>query len=257
MGRGTSDAVLGKIDIADVWGVGRQYEGLLRRSGIRTARDLKYADQSWIRKKMTVTGLRTVLELQGVACIPAEEGSPPRKGICSSRSFGCPVAGLGELSEALSEYTGRAAEKLRRQASLATVLQVYLGTNRFKPEPQYRACCTCRLPAATADTPELIRRACACLRSIYRPGYRYQKTGVFLTGLHSRTYRQPCLFGAGQSGAGHRRLLMDAFDRINERWGCGTARFGGGGPGSRWQMRRAHCTPRYTTSWSDLPLIKA
>ena len=57
---------LESADAGDVWGVGRQYRELLRRYGIRTARELRDAPDAWVRRNMTITGLRTVWELRGV-----------------------------------------------------------------------------------------------------------------------------------------------------------------------------------------------
>ena len=61
------DALLERIAIDDVWGIGRKYTLFLNNYGIRTARDLKYADQRWMRRHLTVTGERIVLELRGTA----------------------------------------------------------------------------------------------------------------------------------------------------------------------------------------------
>ena len=55
-----------------------------------------------------------------------------------SRSWGRPIARLEELSEALSAYIERAAEKLRGNGLAAGYLTVFLRTNRFRPnEPHY------------------------------------------------------------------------------------------------------------------------
>src|SRR5256714_11437938 len=50
------DEVLAKVDIEDVWGIGRKYALFLSNYGITTAKELKYADAKWIRKYLTVTG---------------------------------------------------------------------------------------------------------------------------------------------------------------------------------------------------------
>jgi hypothetical protein len=41
---------------------------MLERNGIKTALDLRDADDEWVRTRMTVVGLRTVQELRGVQC---------------------------------------------------------------------------------------------------------------------------------------------------------------------------------------------
>jgi len=77
----------------------------------------------------------------------------------------------------------RTAEKLRQQNSVVSVVRVYLTTNYFKPQdPQYSNRVSRQLPP-TDYIPEIIRHAQACLREIYKKGYRYKKSGILLMGL--------------------------------------------------------------------------
>ncbi|CAA9309126.1 Error-prone, lesion bypass DNA polymerase V (UmuC) [uncultured Leptolyngbya sp.] len=143
---------LASIDVEDVWGIGRQYAKLLRANGMSNALQLRDADQRWIKQKMGVVGLRIVLELGGMSCMPIELCPQPKKMTCVSRSFGRPVESLAELQEAVATYASRAAEKLRRDGLAAWVLTVFVNTNRFQDEPQYYNCSTTYLPVATSDT---------------------------------------------------------------------------------------------------------
>jgi DNA polymerase V len=68
---------------------------------------------------MTVVQERLVHELNGRPCLPLELVTPPRKGMTVSRSFGQPLTGPGPITEALVQFVGRAAEKLRRQGLMA------------------------------------------------------------------------------------------------------------------------------------------
>src|SRR5207249_500604 len=52
------DEILSKVEIEDVWGIGRKYSLFLSNYGILSAKELKYADAKWIRKYLTVTGER-------------------------------------------------------------------------------------------------------------------------------------------------------------------------------------------------------
>ena len=176
------DKLLATIKVEDIWGIGRQHTKKLNTQKIVTARDLKYADDGWIRKHLTVTGLRTVWELRGIPCVSLDKAPAPKKGIITSKSFGRPVTSIKELSEAVTTYISRAAEKLRSQHSIASSVSVFIATNRFKPEkPQYSNSLMLSLPGPTSSTPILIRQALRCLRKIYKPGYEYKKAGVMLT----------------------------------------------------------------------------
>ena len=194
------DSLLETVAVEDIWGVGCRYAAMLNRHGITNACQLKNADDAFIQKTMTIVGLRTVHELRGEPCIELEQSPPPKKAIGSSRSFGKPVEELEELLESVSDYVSRAAEKLRTQNSAAATVQVYLTTNRFKNEPQYANYISCTLPTPTAYTPDLIACAQACLKAIYRKGYRYKKTGILLTGLTPANGLQLNLF-AERTGA--------------------------------------------------------
>lgn len=133
---------------------------------------------------MHVTGLRTVLELRGISCLPLDEAPQPKKQIAVTRSFGHVVESLAELKEAVAFYVTRAAEKLRAQHSLVSVLCAFIATNPFQPDkPQYSRSCTIHLAAPTNDTSELIGAALRGVEKLYRPGLQYHRAGVFLQDL--------------------------------------------------------------------------
>ncbi|MDH5682711.1 MAG: Y-family DNA polymerase, partial [Spirochaetota bacterium] len=163
------DGMMKSIDVGETWGVGRRYKKMLNQNGIHTVYDLKMAEDKWIRKKMTVMGLRTVWELRGTPCYSLEENIPAKQSIVCSRSFGKPVESLSDMREAVATFASRAAEKLRKQKSVVKSLSVFIETNYFKEnEPQYRKSLELTLPTATADTGKIISEACAGLEKIYR-----------------------------------------------------------------------------------------
>ncbi|WP_312309796.1 Y-family DNA polymerase, partial [Acinetobacter variabilis] len=106
------------IDVAEVWGVGRQQSKKLKNLGIYTVLDLAQADCHRIGKLFSVLMQRTVMELQGVSCIELEQTCQPKKQIISSRSFGSRVTDLEALTEAMSDYLQNAVKRLREDQSL-------------------------------------------------------------------------------------------------------------------------------------------
>ena len=251
----SADEILKNCDVSDVWGVGRRQTELLHRCGVKTALDLKNCADSWLRKKLTVTGLRTAMELRGIPCIALEDRPVSKKSIASSKSFGRQVESLGELKEALATYVAQAAVKLRGQKALANSLQVYLTTNRFsKTAPHYSARQVVSLPEPSASTTVFIRHGLAALEKIYRPGLRYQKTGIVLFGLIPQSYHQPNLFSAPDRKS---TPLMAAMDRINDRWGRYTIQHAVAGFDKPWKNKQLKKSQAYTTSWDELPVVKA
>ena len=180
---------------------------------------------------------------------------PPKQQIMSSRSFGAPVESIEELRESVASYLASTAEKLRRQNSVAGAVYVFVLTNRFRDdEPQYNAGITVPVVDATDDTLVLTSAALRGLAAIFRPGFRYKKTGVMLTLLSDKGARQATLFDDPVARAKSEKL-MAAMDAINREFGRGTLRSGASGVAQRWAMRAGNCSPRYTTRWDELPVV--
>lgn len=252
---GQLDDLLANYDVEDVWGIGRQSAQKLKMRGILTARDLRDADDVWIRKRLTVTGLRTAMELRGIPCIPLELVQPGKKSIISSKSFGRPVSTLADMKEAVATYLSTAAEKLRGQGSAAGAVQVFISTNTFNPnQPQHVQSMMASLPSPSSFTPHLLKAALHCLESIFKPGYQYKKAGVMLVEIVPAHCQQINLFDLVST---ENPELMQAVDRINQKWGSQTVQLAAAGLAKTWKMVRSHKSPAYTTNWSELPVVNA
>lgn len=249
------DDLLSLVAVNDVWGIGSKRKKLLNTHGIFTAQQLRDASDAWVKKHLTITGLRTVYELRGISCLPLEDVQQPKKGIISSRSFGEPVMYLEPLNEAVASYMTRAAEKLRGQGSIAATLTVFITTKHFGKGPHYTNSFAVTLPEPTAYTPLLIRYALQGLQRIYRPGYRYKKAGVMLTGIQPATTQQVSLFHPARHTENSQ--VMKIVDALNERYGRGTIFFAAAGAKQPWAMQQVLRSPRYTTRWDELPQINA
>ena len=244
-------AALEKLALDDLWGVGYRLPRRLAEIGITTPLQLRDADPTLIRQRFNVGLQRTVLELRGIPCLDLERDSPDSKTICSARSFGRAVEGFEELAEALTTYVSRSAEKLRRQGLAAAAVSVLVSTNRHKPEePQHHATRHVRLTIATADTARLIRAALWGLQQIYRPGFRYKKTGILLLDLIPAAGVQGSLFLKPDDP--RRLALMGAIDAVNRRYGRDRVRFAGTGLKRGWKLKAEFHSPRYTTRWDEL-----
>lgn len=245
-------AVLAELPVSEVWGIGRQSTQKLKAHGITTALDLQQAELSWIRHQMGIVGVRIVQELRGIPCLPLELIPQPRKTCCVSRSFGRPVTELRDLSEAIATHTARAAYKLRRDNLAASLLTVFIATNRFnQDEPYYRHAATVGLPCPTNDAIALTKAALKALEPLYRVGDRYQKAGVWLSALSPANQIQRDLFINPQDQEKARKL-MTVVDALNQQFGAGTIRCAAAGLQRSWQTRMQQRSPRYTTRWDEL-----
>ena len=244
------------LGVEDVWGIGRRWAARLQQQGITTVAQLMRADVPTLQRQFNVVLAKTVMELNGISCLPLEAAPPPRQQIIASRSFGIPVTRFDMLSEAVASHTARAAAKLRREGLQAGLIQVFIATNPFKPDtPQYHPGATVPLSIPTADTTRLLRAARVGLRHIYREGYEYKKAGVVLLDLAPVGAVTGDLFTRlGPETQARRERVMAVMDGINTRWGRGTVRYLAEGLAQPWQMRRGRMTPRYTTCWEELPV---
>jgi len=247
------DEWFSKIEVGEIWGIGRRLAPKLHEIGIKTVLDLKTASPSQMRIRFSVVMEKTIREINGTACIELEEINPPKKQIVSSRSFGIPVSDLASLEESVSLYISRAAEKLRGQQSYAGSVHVNIRTSPFnEKEPYYANGMTIALPRQTDDTRLLTKVALWGLRKIYHPGYKYQKAGVMLSELVPRQYRQLDLFGTISVSDNQSSKLMSVMDQINARMGRGTLKLTSEGYKQPWRMKQGNKSPNYTTNWDDL-----
>lgn len=250
----TRCAWMQKIDVAEVWGVGRRIAARLNTMDVRTVLDLVNMSPTLLRAQFGVVMERTGNELRGVSCIALEDLAPAKKQIMASRSFGEMVSSLHGLSEAVSWHIDRAAAKLREQASAASAVYVFVQTNRFRADdPQYSGGMVIPLADASDDTRELSAAALNGLKRLYRSGYAYKKCGIMLMELSAKAERQQTLFDNDEARAKSARV-MAVMDAINRTWGRGTLRSAAIGNLQSWRMRAEMRSPRYTTSWDELPV---
>lgn len=237
--------------IGDVWGIGRRLAERLEEQGVQTAYDFTLLPCSRVRKQMTVVGERIWKELRGISCIDLESAPPPRKQICTSRSFGKMAEDFDTVSEAVATYAASCARKLREEGSYAASLMVFIHTNNFREDlPQYWRNSVMRLPVPTADTLEIVHYAREGLRKIFQAGYRYKKAGVIITEITRDA--QLGLFDT--TDRPKRERLMQAIDRINGKHDR-HVRLAAEGTGREWKLKQEQLSRRYTTDMNEIITI--
>ncbi|WP_028375736.1 Y-family DNA polymerase [Leeuwenhoekiella sp. MAR_2009_132] len=242
--------------IKDVWGIGKKHCQRLNNRGVFTAYQFAYeVSLDWVRKHMTVVGERIWRELRGESCLSLEMLPKAKKAIGTAKSFGSKLTDLGLIEEACAFYISEVSEVLRKQNSCAQFIQVFLQTNYHSDrDAQYSNSVTVTLSTATNDTFILTREATKALKTIYKPGYRYKKVGVNLSGLIPQEFVQMNLFEAANPEG--RSALMRTVDKLNEKYGKSTVNSGlVGNRQKQWELIKKDRSPRYTTQWSELLTI--
>ena len=249
------DPILEKIDINDVWGVGRQLTKFYNKNGIYNAKQLKNKSNSWIKKCSNVLSSRTAMELRGIPCIHLETTTAKRKSCVVSRSFGKRIEKFQELQEAVANYCLNASEKIRSESLTAKAITVFVRTSPFQRNYGYYSNSkTVDFPIATNNSIEIVKTAVAILETIFKNGYQYQKAGVMLTGL-SNAHDKTNLFSTEKDDK--IQALMKSIDNTNLRYGRSTLSVASAGVNKRWNMRRDHSSKIDTADFFSLPTIRA
>ena len=251
------DKILSEVKINDVWGVGRQLTKFYIKNGINTAYQLKNISNSWIKKNTNVFGSRTAMELKGISCISLEIHQEKRKNCCVSRSFGTKVIKPEELEESITIHCLNAAEKIRIDNQIAKKITVFIRTSPFQKNKKYYANTKdIDLPIGTNDSIELVKQSLNALKYIYKKGYRYQKTGIILSGLKDANIYKKNLLSTICSEE-KRKKLMKAIDHTNIKYGRHTLSIAQAGLKKRWNIKRQHSSKIDTACFELLPVVRA
>jgi len=249
------DSILEKVEINDVWGVGKQLTKFYHKSGIYNAKQLKNVSNTWIKKSSNVLSSRTAMELRGIPCIDLEATSSKRKSCVVSRSFGQRVENFQELKEAIASYSLNASEKIRSESLVTKSITVFIRTSPFQSRfGYYSNSKTIDFPIATNNSIEIVKAAISSLETIFKNGYRYQKAGVMLSRL-SDSVDGKNLFSSEKDKKIN--SLMKSIDNTNHRYGRSTLSLASAGVHKRWNTRRQHYSKIDTTDFYCLPTIKA
>ena len=249
------DPILEKIQVNDVWGVGKQLTKIFIKNGINNAKQLKNMSNNWIKKNSNVLSSRTAMELRGISCIDLETKSSKRKSCVVSRSFAKKVEKLQELQESITGYCLNAAEKIRSESLMAKSITVFIRTSPFQNQfAYYSNSKTIDMPIATDNSIEIVKTALTGLKDIFKNGYRYQKAGIMLSGLSS-SQGSKNLFSSIKDVK--IKNLMKSIDNTNYRFGRSTLSLASAGINKKWNIKKQYSSKIDTADFNFLPTIKA
>jgi DNA polymerase V len=249
------DALLESVPVGDVWGIGRRYNRFLLGKGITTARALRDCPDSWVRKNLTISGLRTVHELRGIPCFEFGESNDAKKSITVSRSFGKPITQCGMLKQAVARYTITAAQKLREEECITGTITVFVIVSQPQDsQRRYESACI-ELPSATFYTADFITAAKLAVDRIFKPGLIYRKAGIILTDLIPQEFMQ-LQWHTAHVDREKQKSVIDVVDHANAKWGKDTLTFAAAGTQAPWKTKAEKKSGNFTTSWQELLTIK-
>ncbi len=235
--------------IEDVWGVGSAAQKKLKARFIYTAYDFSMCSEEWIRKELTIQGLRIAKELRGTEAITLQSHLP-KKSISISRTFPREINSFSELRLKLIQFCEKLACSLRKIPRDTELLIVSLSTNRFSKEiPFHQKSQPNALNEATSFTPTLIKHAVHTLKSIYLDGYSYKKLSLTFTNLVEPSAQQTNFLHNDKIPKSSQKALMKTLDHINLKYGSDSISYA--------QSRKKEKSPalrsqEYTTRWDQL-----
>ena len=252
--------------ICEVWGVGRRYVTRLEAMGEHTASDFASHTKEWVKASFNIVAVRTWMELNGNDCIP-NEAMTRKKSICMSRSFNGMIADADTLHTHISNYAARCAEKLRRQNTVASIVGVFIYTNRFRDDlRQYTGYKDLRLLTPSCSTQVIVQAASDCLNRIFLDGYLYKKAGVIVMGISPTDGIQTNFVDYDAERFEKIKRLDAIIDKINKVEGTETVILGaqqytakdGRGKAEVFSdaIKHEFRSKNPTTRWSDIIILK-
>tara|TARA_B100000497_G_C7663879_1_gene400084 strand:+ start:188 stop:1438 length:1251 start_codon:yes stop_codon:yes gene_type:complete len=242
---------LNVFPVEDLWGIGKKHAKRLKEVGICTALQFRETDTGWIKRHLSINGVKLQKELKGEICHPLETTIQRKKNICTARSFGTEIKELRKLREAVSSHANTCATKLRKEKSCCSTISVFLSTNPFKPQAkQYHPYRVFNLDVPTNDSIEIVRFALKGLDQIYRSDCIYKKAGVIVGRTIPESQVQLSLFD--NLDRDKRREINSVVDTINSKMGRNKVKLAVQGTGRKWKLRQEKLSPCYTTRFSEI-----
>ena len=242
------------LKIEDVWGIGFRHSERLKNNKINTAYDFILLPDNWVRKNMSVVGVRLKKELEGNSVLGLEEVRSPKKAIATTRSFEGTITDYEKIKERISTFAVCCAEKLRAQNSNCNSIYVFVRSNKFqKNKTQYRNGILMTIPFSTNSNIVISKYAIEGLKKIFRQNINYKKAGTVVMGLDSSENHQLNLF----ENENHRhKYLMKIIDHIQKKEGQSKIKLASQDLRKRWKMKQEKLSPNYTIRINEIIKVK-
>ena len=242
------------LKIQDVWGIGFKHTKRLKNIKINTAYNFIKLEDSWVRKNMSVVGLRLKKELEGKSVLELEEVRSPKKAIATTRSFEGTITDYEKIKERISTFAVCCAEKLRAQNSNCNSIYVFIRSNKFqKNKTQYRNGILMTIPFSTNSNMVISKYAVEGLKRIFKKNINYKKAGTIVMGLDSSKNHQLNLFKNEDPKHKH---LMKTIDFIQKKEGQSKIKLASQDLRKRWKMKQEKLSPNYTCKVNDIIKVK-
>ena len=242
------------LKIKDVWGIGFRHTERLKNIRVHTAYDFINLEDGWVRKNMSVVGLRLKKELEGKSVLDLEEVRSPKKAIATTRSFEGTITDYEKIKERISTFAICCAEKLRAQKSNCSSIYVFVRSNKFqKNKTQYRNGIVITIPFSTNSNIIISNYAVEALKKIFKKDIYYKKAGVIVMGLNSINNYQYNIF---ENEDIKHQDLMRTIDFIQKKEGQSKIKLASQDLKKRWKMKQEKLSASYTCKINEVIRVK-
>lgn len=240
-------------NIQNVWGIGYRLQKRLKAAGCKTAYDFTQLSDSWVRGNFSITEWKLKKDLEGIPTL-ALEVRETKRAIATTRSFEYTYSDLENIKERISTFAASCAEKLRVQESSCHMVIVMLSSDRHKKElEQHKVSKTVVFPYPTDSTLTITKAAVQAVVSIFKPGIKYKRAGVIVTGLVPTDNHQLDLFSKEDP---KHKPLMSTIDHLNKKFKADKVKLANQDLKRTWKMRQERLSPKYTTKITDIITVK-
>ena len=221
---------LDSLSVDEVWGIGRKWSKKLNSIDIHTVGDFKKLTHSQARSLLTISGLRTLLELNGAYIHKISTKFKKPKMVTCSRSFGTSVWRKAEILDSLSFFLENGCKVLSGEGLIARRISIQIFTNRFE-EDYSRWIKDIPLDVPT-NNPKIVWPQIKDHLD-HLPPKLWAKAGIVLKDL----IPEKIII---------KNIFVDSVEAVDLPIN-----------GSKnWRTKFDYLSQKYTTSWSDIPLIR-
>ena len=238
-----------------IWGLGRATVTKLAELKVTTAGEFMALERQFVRKNFGVGGERIYDELHGVRV--HELGSrahESNKSIMSTRSFAEASHNILELQSAVAYHVSQVAIKLRQQQAAATMMHLELRASRHSDFSHRAGGTEIILDTPTQSTQKLTRLALEAVKKIYDSEIPYKKAGIVVSGLIPEDYVSATLFDEQDNKV--KDKLDEVLDIVQNRYGFSALHSAAVLPSHDKSSAKLRSSA-YTTTWKDIPTIRA
>lgn len=218
--------------LCDVWGIGSRSLEKLENVGCKSICDFINISPEWVRKNLTVVGLRTQKELSGIQCVPLDMSFKPRKNVSTARTFGRSTSDFLEVQKAVHLYTQKAVGKLESESLSAGYVVLHLSNDRHKEDVYYSRNFSIKFLKRESSFERIWPQVQSLLKSEFRKDIKYRKAGISFGDLCEKGSEQMALF--------KEKLVSEEVKEPKS---------------TNWKMRRDFLSKNFTTNWEELPEV--